>query len=466
MMRPGGAAMTRPAIGVPSPTEILQRLVQFDTANPPGNEGPCIAWIARLLNDHGISSEILAKDPARPNLVARLPGRGEAPPLLFYGHVDVVPADTAAWGHPPFSGAIAEGCVWGRGALDMKGGVAMMLSALLRLHASGEPLAGDLLFMALADEEAGGDLGARYVVDEHPHVLRSVRHAIGEFGGFPLVIGGRTLYLVQVAEKAPCLAEVTVRGRGGHGAFITRGEATAKAAKLLRRLERRRFPIHITEAARRMIRAMAQALPLPTAWGLRLLLVRGLGGLLLRLPGLGVGMLEPALRNTATATVIRGGDKPNVVPKGITLTLDCRRLPGVTPDRFLDELQEVIGSDAEVQLDCLGDAPADVDMTLFPTLAAILSERTGGAAAVPLLQVGSTDARHFARLGIQTYGFLPMDLPASFPFLDMVHAADERIPVRSLEFGTECMLELIRRYPGAVTASYEGRADERLRQHP
>jgi acetylornithine deacetylase/succinyl-diaminopimelate desuccinylase-like protein len=424
----------------------LQALLRFDTTNPPGHEAPCIEFIEDRLARAGLETRTLAQAPDRPNLIARLPGRRAAPPLLLYGHVDVVPADPRHWTHPPFSGLISDGCVWGRGALDMKGGVAMMLTALEAFAASGVEPAGDLLFAAVADEEAGGDNGARFLVEEHPTLFSGVRHAIGEFGGFPLRIAGRTVYPVQVAEKSPCLAKLIVRGAGGHGSGIVRGRAMMRAATLLRRLDRARLPVAIPDATAAMIRALADSLPGATGWLLRGLLHRRLAGPLLRLLGPQMRILEPLLRDTATPTVIAGGGKPNVVPQEIHVTLDCRLLPGSPSDRFLDRLRSIVGPEVQVTLDCLGGGSASVDRSLLPLLAEILAGRTGGDPVVPLLLPASTDARHFARLGIQSYGFTPMDLPPSFPFLEMIHATDERIPTGCLEFGAGCMLELLRRY--------------------
>src|SRR5262245_34002259 len=166
------------------PTELLQNLIRFDTTNPPGNEAACIAYIRDLLAEMGIESQTYAKDPNRPNLMARLKGTGNAPPLLLYGHVDVVPTAGQQWDHPPFNAKIADGFIWGRGALDMKHGVAMLLSAFMRAKAEGLSLPGDLIFLALSDEEAGADYGAKFMVEQHPDTLKGIRYALGEFGGF------------------------------------------------------------------------------------------------------------------------------------------------------------------------------------------------------------------------------------------------------------------------------------------
>jgi len=177
-----------------TPVELLQQLLRFDTTNPPGNEAECIRFIRRLLEDAGCEVELYAKDPSRPNLVARLRGRGNRAPLLLQGHVDVVTTTAQDWTHPPFGGELVDGWVWGRGALDMKGGVAMMVSAFLRAAADGAELPGDVVLAVLADEEAGGDYGARFLVEEHAHLFEGVEYSLGEFGGFTLEIAGRSIY--------------------------------------------------------------------------------------------------------------------------------------------------------------------------------------------------------------------------------------------------------------------------------
>jgi acetylornithine deacetylase/succinyl-diaminopimelate desuccinylase-like protein len=212
----------------PNPAQLLQTLIRFDTTNPPGNEAACIGYLDELLREAGLATTILAKDPARPNLIARLPGNGNAPPLLLQGHVDVVSTAGQQWTHPPFAGIEHDGFIWGRGALDMKSGVAMMTSALLHLAQSGTTPNGDILLCVLSDEEAGGTYGARFLVEEHPTQFAGVKHALGEFGGFPTPIGGRTFYLVQVAEKVLCPLRITVRGPGGHGMLPQRGGTMAR----------------------------------------------------------------------------------------------------------------------------------------------------------------------------------------------------------------------------------------------
>ena len=254
------------------PDELLQRLIRFNTTNPPGNERECVEWIDGVLRDGGYETKILAKDPERPNLLARLKGRNEAPSLLLQGHVDVVPVEGQNWQHPPFEGNNMDGWVWGRGALDMKGGIAMMLAAFLRAKAEGLTPPRDVLLLILSDEEAGGDYGAQFLVEEHAGLFDGVRYALGEFGGFPLYVGRRRFYPIQVAEKQRCFLRAVVRGPGGHGALPMRGGAMAKLARLLKRLDRRRLPVHVTPVARRFLETMSHASPFPTGTILRGLL--------------------------------------------------------------------------------------------------------------------------------------------------------------------------------------------------
>src|SRR5579859_628905 len=198
------------------PVALLQRLIQFDTTNPPGDEAACIAYINNLLVEAGIETTLLARDPSRLNLLARLPGRGQAPPLLLQGHVDVVTTAHQTWQYPPFEGRLVDDYIWGRGALDMKGGVAMMIAAVLRAKAEHRVPPGDVLLLLVSDEEAFGEYGARYLVEEHAGLFAGVRYALGEFGGFTLHLGGRRFYPIQVAEKQHCRVLATVRGPGGH----------------------------------------------------------------------------------------------------------------------------------------------------------------------------------------------------------------------------------------------------------
>jgi acetylornithine deacetylase/succinyl-diaminopimelate desuccinylase-like protein len=428
-----------------TPAEILQRLIRFDTTNPPGNEGDCIEFVRTLLQDTGIDSELYAQVPARPNLVARLEGAGSGAPLLVQGHVDVVTTSGQQWTKPPFGGALIDGYVWGRGALDMKGPVAMMLAAFLRAKREQTPLPGDVILAVLADEEDGGDVGARFLAEEHRHLFEGVRYALSEFGGFSLDVGGRRFYPVQVAEKQICWLKATVRGPGGHGALINRKGTMARLGRLLRDLDRNPLPLHVTPVVRAFVEQIAAALPRPQRDVLLAVLKPRLGDRVLKLLGGQGRFIEPMLRNTVSATIVRGGEKINVVPSEVEVQLDGRALPGFTPDDLMDELKAVIGDDVELELVRHDPGPPEPDLTHFDTLAAVLRELDPEGTPVPLLQPGVTDARHFAPLGIQTYGFVPLRLPPEFEFLPLIHAADERVPTSALDFGAEAIFRAIQR---------------------
>ena len=428
------------------PAELLQQLIRFNTTNPPGNEAECISYIKELLDAAGIDSTILARTPERPNLVARLPGAGNAPPLLLHGHVDVVTTENQKWQQPPFEGKMAGGFIWGRGALDMKGGVAMMLSAVLRAKAEGAELPGDVVLAIVSDEEAGGDYGAKFLVSRHGELFTGIRYAIGEVGGFTFYLGGQRFYPIGVAEKQVCWMRATLRGPGGHGSMPVRGGAMAGLARLLRGLDERRLPVHVTPPARLMIAGMAGQIgglngrllgqltnPSLTNWVLDRLGERGRG-------------LDPLLHNTVSVTGLHGSDKVNVIPSEVTAELDGRLLPGFGPADMMTELHQIVGDEVTFQVTRYEPGPEETDMGLFDTLAGILKELDPGGAPIPLLLSGYTDARVFAGLGIQTYGFNPMQLPEEFEFSKLLHAADERIPVEAVAFGANAVYQALRRY--------------------
>ncbi|HXR10886.1 MAG TPA: M20/M25/M40 family metallo-hydrolase [Gaiellaceae bacterium] len=426
--------------------ELLRDLLRFDTTNPPGNEGECIAYVQRLVEEAGVETRIVAKDDARPNLIARVRGAGEAPPLLLYGHVDVVTTAGQQWSHPPFGGELVDAWVWGRGALDMKGGVAMLVDAFLRAARGELKPRGDLILAVLSDEENGGDFGARFLAQEHADLFEGVRHALGEFGGASQSIAGHRFYPIQVAEKQMCWMRGRVRGPGGHGALGVRGSAMGKTGRILARLDSGRLPVHLTPVARAWIDGMAAALPNPQSLVLRSLLDPRLAELTLRAPVPQLRLLDRALRNTVTATIIHGGEKINVVPAQIDLELDGRLLPGFAPSDIINEIRTLVGPELELEVIRHDPYPAEPDLSQLPALSAVLRELDPDAIPVPMLQVGVTDGRFFASIGIQTYGFLPLKLPDDFEFTKLIHAADERVPAEAIRFGAEAVGRMLERY--------------------
>ena len=428
------------------PAELLRRLIQFDTTNPPGNEAECITFINGLLTEAGIETTILGQTPQRPNLIARLPGQGRAAPLLLYGHVDVVTTENQQWQHPPFEGKVMDGFVWGRGALDMKGGVAMMLAAFLRAKGEHLKLPGDVILTIVSDEEGGGDYGSKYLVENHADLFDGIRYAIGEFGGFTLYLGKQRFYPVMIAEKQVCWMKATVRGPGGHGSLPVHDGAMAELSRLLQRLDRRRLPVHVTPVTRLMVKTMASA-----SGGLMGLILGQLINPLLTDRVLDIlgergRAFDSLLHNTVSPTILHGSTKVNVIPSEVAVELDGRLLPGYHPDDMIAELNRIVGEDVEIQVVRYDPGPAEPDMGLFDLLAGILRQADPEGIPVPLLLSGVTDARFFSRLGIQTYGFLPMALPENFNFIQTIHAADERIPVESVGFGANAIYELLRRF--------------------
>jgi acetylornithine deacetylase/succinyl-diaminopimelate desuccinylase-like protein len=428
------------------PIELLQNLIRFDTTNPPGSEIDCVNYINRLLTDAGIDTRIFAKEPNRPNLISRLKGQGAAPPLMLYGHVDVVTTEDQDWTHPPFEGKIHDGYIWGRGALDMKSGVAMMLAAVLRAKAEGLSPPGDVVFVVLSDEEAGGQHGAMYLVDEHPDQFEGIRYALGEFGGTSFYISGKTFYPIQVAEKQICWMKATIRGPAGHGSRPMRGGAMAKLGRVLQRLDKYRLPVHITPAARKMFEIISSSLPRVPGFVLRQLLNPALTDSVLKLMGEHRLNFEPLFHNTVNATIVQGGEKINVIPSKIVFEMDGRLLPGFTPDDMIAELSPILGDDVELEIVWYDPGPAEPDMGLFETLVDVLQEADPGSIALPMLLPAVTDARLFSNLGIQTYGFTPMKLPEEFKFFELVHAANERLPVEAMDFGTNAIYSVLQRF--------------------
>ena len=330
----------------------------------------------------------------------------------------------------------------------MKGGIAMMLASFLRSKIEGLDLPGDIVLAIVSDEETGGDFGARYLVENHPDMFDGIRFAIGEFGEFTLHIEDRRFYPIMVAEKQRCWLRATVRGPGGHGSMPVRGGAMAKLSQLLQKLEKKRLPVHITPVANQMFKVIASSLgglkglflsqltnPLLTDWVLNLLGETG-------------RIYDPLLHNTVSATVLHGSDTINVIPSEISVELDGRLLPGFGPDDLISELRNLIGNEIELDIIRFDPGLAEPDMGLFSTLAEILRNADPAAIPMPLLLSSATDAQSFSQLGIQTYGFLPMLLPKDLNFSQVIHGANERIPVEALDFGAKAIYELLRQYKG------------------
>ncbi len=430
------------------PVELLQKLIQFDTTNPPGNEIVCVQYIDHLLQAAGIETTILALDEKRPNLIARIKGRGTAAPLLMQGHVDVVTTANQEWEHPPFAGALIDDFIWGRGALDMKGGVAMMISAFLKAKIEDSALPGDVILTILSDEEAGGEYGAKFLVEKHAEHFENVQYALGEFGGFSTNIAGRRFYPIMIAEKQLCSLQLTITGKGGHGSMPLQGEAMALLGQVLTTLDQQQLPVHVPTATRMMVEGIAEHISAPTNILLRQLLKPNLTNRLIKLMGAQGNVFKPLLHNTVSPTILQGGEKINVHPSQIELQLDGRLLPDSTPDELIAELNTLLGNNKNIEIEVIhfSPGPKEPNMGLFDTLGKLLHEADPTGTAVPLIVPGVTDARFFSRLGIQTYGFLPMILPNEVNFTNILHAANERIPAEALPFGAKLIHSALQQF--------------------
>ena len=432
------------------PTDLLRTLIRYDTTNPPGNEAECISFLNRLLQEAGLATTMLAKDPNRPNLVTRLAGRGEAPALVLQGHVDVVTTANQSWQHDPFGADLIDGFVWGRGSLDMKSGVTMMTCAVLRAAAEGRVPAGDIVLTIMSDEEAGSDYGARFLTERHPEQFEGAVYALGEGGGSAQYLGDQRYYPLMVAEKQVCWLQTRITGPGGHGSTPLRDGAMSRLGKLLTTLNGNRLPVHVTPVMEQMLPALAEhASDHLAESALALLDPARTDATLDQMAAEGqpqARSFDALLHNTVNATVVGGGIKTNVIPSEIRLELDGRVLPGFSSDDLISELQELLGDDLDFDIIRYDPGHTDVNMGLFPLLKGIVEELDPGGVVIPSMVGGFTDGRMFSRLGIQNYGFLPLKLPPGTNFGATVHAADERVPVEALEFGLRAISTLLERY--------------------
>ena len=429
--------------------EHLSRLLRFDTTNPPGNETPAALYLKQVFEREGFEEiQLLESAPRRGNLVVRLRGDGSKRPLLLSSHLDVVPAEPEHWTYPPFSGTVADGMVWGRGALDMKHMAAMSLMVVLLAKRQGLPLKRDLIFAAVADEEMAFDYGSRWLVENHPDLLRA-EYALSELGGMLSPMAGRRVYPIQVAEKGVCWLRMRTRGQAGHGSIPHEDNAVVHLSRALARLgDGRRMPIHVTPVAAAYIRTLATALPPRQGLLLRGLLSRRLAPwVLARLPREQRSDLRALLCNTVTPTRLQAGIKTNVIPCSAEAELDCRLLPGQMPEDAIREILAIAGP--AVELDPIKVSPGvefTSDTELFRLLQRTLVGHDPAALPVPYMVAAATDARQWARLGVTVYGFTPGYPPEGHQVMRLIHGHDERIPVASLHFGVRVLYDVVKEF--------------------
>lgn len=428
---------------------LCQTLLRIDTTNPPGRERAAADVVADELDRAGLTPKLLESAPDRANVVARLPGTGELPPLLLTAHLDVVEADPSVWTHPPFSGVIADGCLWGRGAIDMKNMAAMSIAIMTRLAQEKRKLKRDLIFAAVADEEAGCDHGSRFLCENHPDLVRA-EYAIGESGGYTLHLGGSIVYPIQVAEKGVCWVRARVTGEAGHGSMPREDSAIIKLANAITKLGEDGLPIHVTPYIRDFVQGVASKKAGPiTPLLLKLLNPSVAPHILRRLPDKSIARsFASLLANTASPTLLRAGAKINVIPGVAEMDIDGRTLPGQTEDDFLRELSTVLGPG--VSLEVLKYMPPTttepVESPLYDTIRSAILRREPTATVVPYMIPGFTDAKYFTTLGAKWYGFSPVKMPKGLRFAELFHGRDERIPVDGLAWGTDILFDVVRRF--------------------
>ena len=441
------------AMGSPSLADdarrLCQALLRMDTTNPPGNERVCADYLAASLAEVGYEPRLLEAEPGRTNLVVRRRGTGAKPPLLLTAHLDVVEADPSKWRRPPFSGDEHEGCLWGRGAIDMKNMAAMCTAIMRGLATTSTTLARDVIFAAVADEEAGCDLGSRFLVEQHRELVEA-EYAIGESGGFSLHLGDTTFYPVQVAEKGFCWVRARITGEPGHGSMPRHDSAVTRLGEALAALGRARLPVHSTHHVTDFLDALRARQPALIQPLVKLLARPQLLARVARLvPGASIARSFSALLgNTAAATVVRAGAKTNVIPGVAEFEIDGRTLPGQTDDDLLRELRAVLGPD--VELEVIKSAPPvvtePVASPLFELIVHEVERREPGSVVVPYLIPGFTDAKYFTQTGARWYGFSPVKIErgSGIRFADMFHGHDERVPIAGLAWGVEVLDAVVR----------------------
>ncbi len=429
---------------------LFVRLLRADTRNPPGNESRAVALVREELEKCGLEPRVLEKVPGRSNLVLRLPGVGTGPSLLLDSHVDVVGVREEEWTVPPFAGQTRDGCIWGRGALDMKHMTAMSTATVIALHRLGVRLTGDLVLAVTADEEDGGGAGVQFLCQEHKDLVRA-DYALGEVGGFSIQVGSQRLYPVQVGEKGACRVTVELAGVGGHGSVPNPDSVPLVLGKILERLSRLRFPIVPHPAARAFLDSLAQASPLPQKLALKCLGSGILSSFLLDhvVPVDRRHRLRATLSNTCQPTMVEAGERSNVIPTRGTIELDCRILPGVDPREMAAEVQKTIGTlgKATLRMGWRGHA-APLENPLLEQIRRTIQVMDPGAVVTPYLMPAFTNGGIYRATGVvgNYMGFTPVLMPPSLDYLSLFHAPDERCPVQGFCWGVRTLFEVVRSF--------------------
>ncbi len=437
----------RPAPGpVTAADEVVpmtRELIRFDTSNYGDDSGPgeraAADYVVGLLEDVGFDPEVFESRPGRTSVVVPWAGLDPTrPALVLHGHLDVVPAVADDWQVDPFAAELHDGMVWGRGAVDMKGMDAMILSVVRQRVREGRPPARDVVLAMFADEESGGVLGSHWAVEHRPELFHGATEAISEVGGYSVEVGGRRAYLLQTAEKGLAWLRLVAEGRAGHGSAVNPDNAVTALAGAVARIGEHPWPLHLVPAARRLLEGVADLTGLPydpedeTAVAA---LVDALGP--------AARFVGATVRQTVAPTMLTAGYKVNVVPGQAQARLDARFLPG-TEDELMAQLAALAGPGVRVEVQHRDSAlEAPVDTPLVAAMTAALAAADPGAVVLPYLLSAGTDNKALSRLGIAGYGFAPLRLPAGLDFPSMFHGVDERVPTDALVFGTRVLDRLL-----------------------
>jgi acetylornithine deacetylase/succinyl-diaminopimelate desuccinylase-like protein len=423
-----------------STTELLQRLIQFNTVNPPGNEQAAQEFLKERLEDAGFECELLAAIEGRPNLVARLPGRSDGPRLALLGHVDTVLADADDWSVDPWSGEIRDDCVWGRGALDMKGQVAAEVAAARSLASEGwRPESGELLVIVTADEEVGAAHGAQWLCREMPDHVRC-DFVVNEGGGDSFEFAGKRYYLVEVGEKGVFRFTLTTNGAAGHASMPRIGDnALSKLAPFIEGLSDGRTAVERSPETD----ALAAALGLDPDTAVHELEDAD--------PRLAV-LVEPTLGVTFAPTMVSASEKINVIPARAQLQVDCRVPPGQGEDHVRRRLAERVGDNGyELRFgESVAGNASSLESDLMDRIREFVEREEPGAEVAPYVMPGFTDSRWFREAFPEcvAYGFFPMRSMDLFEAAPLIHGKDERIPIADLELASRFYSELVQEVLG------------------
>ena len=419
---------------------ICRDLIRIDTTNPGDHSGPgereAAEYVAGLLSEVGLNPAVYESHPKRTSLVARVEGTDPGKPaLLIHGHLDVVPANAGDWRQDPFGGEIADDCVWGRGAVDMKDMDAMMLAVVRQRLREGRKPARDVVLAFTADEEAGGNWGAAFLVEQHADLFEGVTEAIGEVGGFSVAVGDQRLYAVQTAEKGLAWMRLTATGTAGHGSMIHTDNAVTTLAEAVARVGRHQWPTQLPAASVAFLEQAAQALGVEFDPEDPASVIGKLGGM--------SKMIGATTQHTANPTGLKAGYKVNVIPQAAFGELDGRFLPG-REEEFFAEIDRLLGTAVRrefIHHDIALETTPDGD--LWDAMSAALLAEDPDGTVVPYCLSAGTDAKHFSKLGIRCFGFSPLRLPSELDFSGMFHGIDERVPLDGLRFGVRVLDRLL-----------------------